>query len=298
MSNTFEEIKMEDALAHYGTKGMKWGVWNDETRRKYLGGKITNKIREKYQAKKDEKARAVEAEKLSQEEAAAKQAERAAKEKEVMDKYGVPLERYEALRKVALQSNDPRVVAKGMQFLTDEELNAKLTRMEKEAQVKKLDSSNRKNASEARRAELEARQKTIPYRIGKLAVESVRDNYVNPIIKEGKDATVKAVRRTVDKAAKSVDRQVKEQIDAKTGKKKSPVSEVKEAAKAVPESVASVKTEVAVAKETRRSRKQQESSEKKPASTRKQTIAKNYQESGKNLVASLKKNGSENDENK
>ena len=22
-------------LAHYGTKGMKWGVWNDETKRKY-----------------------------------------------------------------------------------------------------------------------------------------------------------------------------------------------------------------------------------------------------------------------
>lgn len=27
-----------DYLAHYGVAGMKWGVWNDETRRKYVGG--------------------------------------------------------------------------------------------------------------------------------------------------------------------------------------------------------------------------------------------------------------------
>lgn len=27
-----------DSLSHYGRPGMKWGVWNDETRRKYMGG--------------------------------------------------------------------------------------------------------------------------------------------------------------------------------------------------------------------------------------------------------------------
>lgn len=29
----------DDCLAHYGVKGMKWGVWNDETKRKY--GELT-----------------------------------------------------------------------------------------------------------------------------------------------------------------------------------------------------------------------------------------------------------------
>lgn len=30
-------------LAHYGIKGMKWGVWNDETRARYHGGKERTK---------------------------------------------------------------------------------------------------------------------------------------------------------------------------------------------------------------------------------------------------------------
>ncbi len=29
---------MNDVISHHGVKGMRWGVWNDETRRKYLGG--------------------------------------------------------------------------------------------------------------------------------------------------------------------------------------------------------------------------------------------------------------------
>lgn len=30
-------MESNDELAHYGVKGMKWGVWNDETRRKHMG---------------------------------------------------------------------------------------------------------------------------------------------------------------------------------------------------------------------------------------------------------------------
>lgn len=49
-------ITMEDGseyLAHHGVKGMHWGVWNDETRRKYLGpiGRPDNPKAEKLRAK-------------------------------------------------------------------------------------------------------------------------------------------------------------------------------------------------------------------------------------------------------
>lgn len=31
------KIKFNDTLAHYGVKGMKWGVWNEETQARYRG---------------------------------------------------------------------------------------------------------------------------------------------------------------------------------------------------------------------------------------------------------------------
>ena len=40
-------------LAHHGTKGMKWGVWNEETRRKYLG--MTSAKGDKLRKKAEEK---------------------------------------------------------------------------------------------------------------------------------------------------------------------------------------------------------------------------------------------------
>lgn len=35
-----------EALIHYGVRGMKWGIWNSETRAKYQGG--TSKEAKKY----------------------------------------------------------------------------------------------------------------------------------------------------------------------------------------------------------------------------------------------------------
>lgn len=41
------ELQRGGTLAHYGIKGMKWGVWNTDTSSRYLGGKKTIKSRKK-----------------------------------------------------------------------------------------------------------------------------------------------------------------------------------------------------------------------------------------------------------
>ena len=42
-------------LYHHGTKGMKWGVWNDETKSRYTGGKKRKKASIKKEIKNPRK---------------------------------------------------------------------------------------------------------------------------------------------------------------------------------------------------------------------------------------------------
>lgn len=44
---TFEDGS--EALAHYGIKGMKWGVWNEETKARYGESKSVAKSRKRYE---------------------------------------------------------------------------------------------------------------------------------------------------------------------------------------------------------------------------------------------------------
>lgn len=52
---TFSEEEIEDLIEHSGVKGMKWGVWNEETRRKYQGGlgRASNTMKAKLSMAKD-----------------------------------------------------------------------------------------------------------------------------------------------------------------------------------------------------------------------------------------------------
>lgn len=216
MSNaTFQEkVKAEDVLEHYGVVGMKWGVHNEETQRKYgeiksPGRKkstasdnskspakpdsaqartdqktIASRVKEKYAQHKEIKARQqaeIEAKQKAVEDAARK---KTAEDREIMTKFGVTREQYEAMRQATLNSNDPRVVIQGMKYLTDEELDAKITRLEKEGKVKSMAVQQRKEAAGAAKAEREARQQTIPYRLGQIAVQSAKSQFLDPTLRE------------------------------------------------------------------------------------------------------------------
>lgn len=85
-------------LAHYGVPGMKWGVRNAETQRKYAGGSgITRRIKNRRSKAK--------------------------------------MARNAKLRRQALKSHDPKKVAKGMHLLSNAELDRKLKRLKTEDEV-------------------------------------------------------------------------------------------------------------------------------------------------------------------
>ena len=266
MSNaTFEErVKPEEVLEHYGVIGMKWGVHNKETQRKYGELKspgqrqspgensksstkpqvpesksITSRVKQRYGAYKELKAQQkadAEAKQKAAEEAAKK---KAAEDAEIIRKYGVTREQHEAIRQATLRSNDPRVVIQGMKHLTDEELDAKIARLEKENKVKGLAVQQRKDAAAAAKAEREARQQTIPYRLGQLAVNSAKTQFLDPTLRAASNEVSKALRVSGEKALNAL----KNDSSVKQAAK-----ETKDAAEKVKDGAAKVKLETEAAK--------------------------------------------------
>jgi hypothetical protein len=137
-------------LEHHGIKGMKWGVWNSETRAKYLGGvkkfakKKVSEVKESYEAKEKERAETKAAKKQAREDIKAQRKE-----------LGMSRAKYNELRETTLKSHDPKVVARGMQTLTDDELDKKLDRLKKEDQIARLssDQATRKHQEHKARSE-------------------------------------------------------------------------------------------------------------------------------------------------
>lgn len=175
-----DDLLSSEALAHHGTKGMKWGVWNAETRAKYLGGlgrklssgvkkraesakstvstfanKKVSDLKASHEAKKTARAEQREAEKANRKEAARQRKE-----------LGMPAIKYNQLRETTLASHDPAVIAKGMHTLTDAELDKKLDRLKKEDQISKIVTDRATRKHQEHKARSEAIQANPIYKIG------------------------------------------------------------------------------------------------------------------------------------
>lgn len=253
-----EEFKMNDSLMHYGTKGMQWGVHNDETKRKYgelppktqrrradsvnpeqakrhgpdksLAEKGIELIQAKRQAKKDAKAAKLKAEQDAKNAEAAKQQ----RDAEIQRKYGVSAEMYDKIRERTLNSHDPAVVAKGMHLLTDSELNDKIQRMEKEAKITNMATEKRTKEAKAARAELERKQETLPYKLGKSAANAIVGQATSIVINKTVKPIVGSVADSMGKsglkAVESLKTRAKEQVA--TGQVQDAVKQAKNAVKA------------------------------------------------------------------
>ena len=174
-----DDLLNSPVMEHHGTKGMKWGVWNAETRRKYLGGmrkaagaaasKVSKAAKAKVEdAKEQHKANAVAREEVRQQ------------RKEL----GMTRKKYDKLRETTLKSHDPRVVARGMKTLTDKELDAKLERLRKEEQVSRMATDMTKRKSEASKARSEAIKANPLYGIGMNVVGRTIKGAVNSATKD------------------------------------------------------------------------------------------------------------------
>ena len=139
-------------LAHYGVLGMKWGHRKDGKPQGYQYGKSgSSKPKAKTRAQaKAEKAKAEKAKTNAQ------------------------------LRKSALESHDPEVVAKGMHLLTDEELGMKIKRLSEEHRIDNIRYENRQR--ELSIAQQSKKPKGIAAKYG--------DAVVNQIVNEAAANTV------------------------------------------------------------------------------------------------------------
>lgn len=172
----------DSSLKHYGVKGMKWGVRHDRdtsgsssrsvkssaaSARIAKGTKHSQKTYKKPSSSSTKARSASGKKKLGKilkryGSVTAKNGKKVAKASADGSKWvGNKVERHieavkndpnhglskeqKAIRKQALESHDPATVAKGMQYLTDAELNQKVARLETENRVRKIVPQNNQN---------------------------------------------------------------------------------------------------------------------------------------------------------
>lgn len=170
----------EEYLEHYGKRGMKWGVWNAETRARYIGmprraGKALQQTVKSASSTVAKGAKAVKSKagaKISETSSKRKQAkaEKKAEKEEIAkqrEELGMTRTKYEALRSQTLKSHDPRVVERGMHTLTDKELNAKIDRLKREETISKMAADQATRRHQENKARSEAIQSNPVYKIGK-----------------------------------------------------------------------------------------------------------------------------------
>jgi hypothetical protein len=173
-------VEDELGLEHHGTKGMKWGVWNAETRARYVGmprraGKALQVSLKSAGASVAKGASAIKnktSAKVSEQRASRKQAKAEKKErkKEIAEQrkeLGMTRVEYDRLRERTLKSHDPRVVERGMHTLTDSELNAKIDRLRREESISNMAANKTANIQRERKARSEAIKANPIYGLGK-----------------------------------------------------------------------------------------------------------------------------------
>lgn len=142
----------EEFLAHYGVKGMRWGVIHKRLKKAISSGasrvsKVLEKKRAKHKKLKKEKA------KLKKQRAEAKRkSNEQNKELARANGYGTDpagMKKFNDVRRTTLTSHDPATIAKGMHTLTDSELKSKINRMKLESEVMNIVEDRDKKANEA-----------------------------------------------------------------------------------------------------------------------------------------------------
>lgn len=156
-------------LEHHGIKNMKWGVWNEETRRKYMGGTgraMSAKMKELARKGKDSVNAFAKRKVDEYKQQRADKKQQRIEQKEQRKELGMTRQQYESLRKTTLRSHDPRVVAKGMRTLTDKELNDKLTRLQTEEKISKMATDLQKRRYEVKDARMKSIKANPLYSVG------------------------------------------------------------------------------------------------------------------------------------
>lgn len=139
-------------LEHHGVKGMKWGVRNSDTLRKYSGptGNSPRAIVDKIKKNGPHPLASVKNQLIKRAKAAKESNDLATQQ--VGNRF-VNRKQYKAFmktRQATLRAHDPDLVAKGMHTLTDSELTAKIARLEQEKKVRDL--AEAKSRTETNRA--------------------------------------------------------------------------------------------------------------------------------------------------
>ncbi len=200
--NSFSAIEFDDYLEHYGVKGMKWGVWNEETKAKYNGGlgRASNAMKAKlsqagsavgggakaikrFTGKSVASAKAQVAtmagnSKAKREAKKEEKKEIAAQRKEL----GMTRVEYGKLRDQTLKSHDPNVIARGMHTLTDEELASKINRLNEENKVTRMASERTAQMYDAKKRRNEALNANPLVQVGKVVLSDAGKNYANGLV--------------------------------------------------------------------------------------------------------------------
>ena len=175
----------EDYLEHYGVKGMKWGVWNAETRARY-----SHVAKRGLKASGQAAIRGAKAVKAAtKNHMAVNKVKRAAKRQRAHDRrkqrreLGMDPYKYAKLRNRTLKSHDPEVVMRGMHTLTDEELETKINRLQREDVVAKLAANRARERHQVNQARNQALAANPVYKFGEAYAKKLGNrafNYVFP----------------------------------------------------------------------------------------------------------------------
>lgn len=189
----------EDYLAHYGVKGMRWGIRNAETMRKYYGGSRRGLKKASTLAKTGARTtgRIIGSGVRKTGVAISKGVKRAFttidehhdinKEVNRLRKDSASSRRgrkeFDKVRNRTLRSHNPEIIALGLHTLTDRELDNKINRLEREKKVRDMASAqvqsrydSAKKREDAIKARKERKASGITGRIIDAGISTVKTN--------------------------------------------------------------------------------------------------------------------------